>query len=185
VVEHLLSGLVGLKRGHERRFVEASVRRTAVLSGLLMTKPGGTAGQPRPHTLANNREEVFGFAGGARIVTDTYPAMIAGSPRSSPISGCSSSKRDRHDLVLRIPMRLYRTGNHCAYSMPAIFDYVRWYERMAEIWLAKLPSISLALNYEEVVAEPAAALGHATRRKPPAILWSPMMTAIAGKPTAA
>jgi tetratricopeptide (TPR) repeat protein len=167
VVEQLLTRLVGLKRGHERRLVEASVKRTAALSGLLATaNPTELPSSLHDRLRAIYREEVVGFANDARIVTDTYPAMIA---YIGHIAGVVPNlrlifiKRDRHDLALRIYMRLYRSGNHYAYSVPAIFDYVRWYEQMAEIWLAKLPSISLNLNYEDVVAEPAATLGRAAR----------------------
>jgi len=167
VVEQLLTRLVGLKRGHERRLVEASVRRTAALSGLLpIVNPAELPSSLYDRLRAIYREEVVGFANDARIVTDTYPAMIA---YIGQIAGVVPNlrlifiKRDRHDLALRIFMRLYRSGNHYAYSVPEIFDYVRWYERMAEIWLAKLPSISLTLNYEDVVAEPAAALAQAAR----------------------
>jgi tetratricopeptide (TPR) repeat protein len=167
VVEQLLTRLVGLKRGHERRLVEASVRRTAALSGLLATaNPAELPSSLNDRLRATYREEVIGFAKGARIVTDTYPAMIA---YIGQIAGIVPNlrlifiRRDRHDLALRIFMRLYRSGNHYAYSMPAVFEYVRWYERMTEIWLAKLPGISLALNYEDVVAEPAVALGQAAR----------------------
>ena len=67
-------------------------------------------------------------------------------------------RRDPHDLALRIFMRLYRTGNHYACSIPAIFEYVRWYERMSEIWVGKFPAISLTLTYEDIVARPAAVL---------------------------
>jgi len=167
MVEQLLTRLVGLKRGHERRLVEASVRRTAALSGLLATaNPAELPSSLNDRLREVYREEVVGFANGARIVTDTYPAMIA---YIGQIVGVVPNlrlifiKRDRHDLALRIFMRLYRSGNHYAYSLPAIFEYVRWYERMAEIWRGKLPSISLSLNYEDVVAEPAVALGRAAR----------------------
>jgi tetratricopeptide (TPR) repeat protein len=167
VVEQLLTRLAGLKRGHERRLVEASVSRTAALSGLLATaNPTELPSSLNDRLRAIYREEVIGFANGARIVTDTYPAMIAYIGRIAgvvPNLRLIFIKRDRHDLALRIFMRLYRSGNHYAYSLPAILEHVRWYERMAEIWQAKLPSISLSLNYEDVVAEPAAALERAAR----------------------
>jgi tetratricopeptide (TPR) repeat protein len=167
VVEQLLGRLVGLKRGHERRFVEASVRRTAALSGLLtISNPWELPGTLDDRLRSIYREEITDFADRARIVTDTYPAMIAYIGRIAsvvPNLRLIFIKRDRHDLALRIFMRLYRTGNHYAYSIPAIFDYVSWYDQMSEKWLAKFPAISIALNYESVVAEPAQALERVAR----------------------
>lgn len=167
VVEQLLDRLAGLKRGHERRFVETSVRRTAAQSGFLTTANPSELPRTLDERLrAIYREEVVSFAKGARIVTDTYPAMIAYIGRIVsvvPNLRLVFIKRDRLDLALRIFMRLYRTGNHYAYSVPTILEYVRWYDRMTDIWLGKFPAISVTLNYEDVVARPAAALERIAR----------------------
>jgi tetratricopeptide (TPR) repeat protein len=167
VVEQLLGSLAGLKRGHERRLVEASVRRTAAQSGFLTTANPSELPRSLDGRLRTiYRDEVLSFASGAKIVTDTYPAMISYIGRIAsvvPNLRLVFMKRDRHDLALRIFMRLYRTGNHYAYSIPTIVEYVRWYDRLADIWLGKLPAISLTLNYEDVVARPAAALERVAR----------------------
>ena len=167
VLEQLLGRLSGLKRGHEQRFVEASVKRTAAQSGLLTTaNPAELPLSLDDRLRAIYREEVGTFANGARIVTDTYPAMIAYIGRIAaivPNLRLIFIRRDPHDLALRIFMRLYRTGNHYACSIPAIFEYASWYERMSEIWIGKFPAISLTLTYEDIVARPAAVLQRAGR----------------------
>jgi hypothetical protein len=104
VVEQLFDRLAGLKRGHERRFVEASVSRTAAQSGFLTTANPSELPRTLDERLkAIYREEVLSFAKGARIVTDTYPAMIAYIGRIVsvvPNLRLVFMKRDRHDLAL-------------------------------------------------------------------------------------
>ena len=56
-------------------------------------------------------------------------------------------------------MKHYRAGNDYAYNIKTIFHYVSWYYEMMDLWLKKFPEITLIIDYDEMVAEPEAALG--------------------------
>jgi hypothetical protein len=106
-------------------------------------------------------EEVQEFGRGAKIVTDTYPAMIPYVGRVAtalPNVRFIFVKRDRYDCALRIFMKHYRAGNHYAYDIRTIFHYVTWYYEMVELWFEKFPEISFSIDYEDAVAEPKATL---------------------------
>jgi tetratricopeptide (TPR) repeat protein len=161
-VERLLGQLEGLKRGYESRLVERASRRTSQLSGLLtMRNPCDLPTALDDKFREFYFQEVQEFARGAKIVTDTYPAMIPYVGRVAtalPNVRFIFVRRDRHDCALRIFMKHYRAGNHYAYDIKTIFHYLAWYYEMVELWLEKFPEISLSINYEDAVAEPKATL---------------------------
>jgi tetratricopeptide (TPR) repeat protein len=161
-VERLLGQLEGLKCGYENRLVERASRRTSQLSGLLtLRNPSDLPKALDDRFRASYLEEVQEFARGAKIVTDTYPAMIPYVGRVAtalPNVRFIFVKRDRYDCALRIFMKHYRAGNHYAYDIKTIFHYVAWYYEMVELWLEKFPEISLSIDYEDAVAEPKATL---------------------------
>ena len=161
-VERLLGQLEGVKCGYESRLVERASRRTSQLSGLLtMRNPSDLPKELDDRFRIFYAEEVQDFAQGARIVSDTYPAMI---PYVGRVAKALSNvrfifvRRDRYDCALRIFMKHYRAGNSYAYDIKTIFHYVAWYYEMVELWLQKFPEMSLSIDYENAVAEPKATL---------------------------
>ena len=105
-------------------------------------------------------EEVREFARGARIVTDTYPSVIYVGRVAAAIPNVRLIfvKRDPFDVAMRMLMKRYRVGNHYAYDVKTIFEYVSWYYEMADLWQARFPGITLTVDYEVMIAEPKATL---------------------------
>jgi adenylate kinase family enzyme len=76
-VEKLVKQLNGVKCGYENRLVERATRRTSQLSGLLTIRNPVDLPKALDERLRKiYLEELLEFADGAKIVTDTYPAMI-------------------------------------------------------------------------------------------------------------
>jgi Sulfotransferase family len=67
-------------------------------------------------------------------------------------------KRDVEDNMLRIYMRKYRSGNPYAYNLKATRDHILWYHQMMDLMAEKFPDIVRVIGYDEMVADPAAAL---------------------------
>jgi hypothetical protein len=67
-------------------------------------------------------------------------------------------KRDLGDNILRIYMERYRLGNTYAYDLKAARDHVVWYHQMMDLLAEKLPPIVRVIHYEDLIADPAAAL---------------------------
>lgn len=161
-LERLVGQLAGVRRGFERRLIEPAARRAAQLSGLL------TISDPAdlPRALDDCFRDFYlrdlvEFAAGAKIVTDTHPGMIASVGRVAatvPNVRFVFVKRDPFDVALRIFMKPYRSGNHYAYDIGTIFEHLSWYYGMIDLWCAKLPAISVCIDFEEMIGEPATAL---------------------------
>ncbi len=179
-LEKLAATLPGVHCGHESRLVERATRRTSQLAGFISTHnpndlPAALDGQLR----ANFAEDVAGIAGGAHIVTDTYPAII---PYVGKVAAVLPNvrfvfmDRDPYDTALRTLLRQYRAGNHHAYGMATVFEYLEWYRDMARAWRGKLPGISLDVAYGDMVADPAATrakVAHLCGVEPPDKLPAP------------
>jgi tetratricopeptide (TPR) repeat protein len=161
-VERLIGQIEGVRCGYENRLVERACRRTSQLSGLLtLRNPSDLPTVLDDRFRAYYLEEVNEFARGAKIVTDTYPAMIPYVGRIAttlPNVRFIFVKRDRYDCALRIFMKHYRAGNDYAYDIKTVLHYIDWYYEMIALWSEKFPDLSLSLDYEEIVADPKAAL---------------------------
>jgi tetratricopeptide (TPR) repeat protein len=166
-LEFLLSHVTGVKRGYESCFAEKAAKRTSQQSGLL------TIGNPDglPASLDNRFAEIYvdeitSFAGDAKIVTDTYPAMISYVGKvAGSIPNCRFvfMKRNNSDLALRIFMRLYKAGNHYGYDLKTISEYVTWYNELAALWLEKFPEVSIQVDYEDMIVDPRAIVERVAR----------------------
>ena len=55
-------------------------------------------------------------------------------------------------------MNSYATGNHYAYHIDSVYQYVEWYEDMTKALVAKLADRCLHLKYEDMVSEPTASV---------------------------
>jgi hypothetical protein len=67
-------------------------------------------------------------------------------------------KRNIEDNVLRIFMRRYARGNVYSYDLQAARDHIVWYHQMIDLLVQQLPHIVRVIRYEDMVADPAAAL---------------------------
>jgi hypothetical protein len=67
-------------------------------------------------------------------------------------------KRDPEDNVLRIYLRKYRSGNAYAYDLKTARDNIVWHHRMIDLLAKKFPDFVRVVRYEDMVADPAAAL---------------------------
>ena len=67
-------------------------------------------------------------------------------------------KRDPDDIELRIYMKKYHRGNAYAYDIGNIREHVAWYNQMVDVVAERVPHISMVIQYENMIADPAAAL---------------------------
>ena len=161
-LERLLAELDGVKRGFESRLVEPAARRASQLSGLLTV--GDPAGLPASLDSRFREiylEEVRGFAAEARVVTDTHPGSIASVGRiAATLPGVRFVflRRDLDDVALRMFIKSYRAGNHYAYSIATIFEYLSVYYELVDLWLERLPQIAMTVEYNEMIEDPAGTL---------------------------
>jgi len=161
-MEKLVSTLEGVARGYENPIIEATMRRVCEMAGLdecawFEDLP------PALHPLCRDlyAEELARRAGSAKVFTNTHPIQIH---NADLIAGVFPNvrflfmKRDVEDNVLRIYMKRYRTGNIYAYDLKAARDHVVWYYKMMDLLAQKLPAIVHVIHYENMIADPAAAL---------------------------
>jgi Flp pilus assembly protein TadD len=157
-LERLAGMLPNTKRGYESRLVERAVKRASQLSGLLTLSypndlPQSLDGEFRRFYL----EELKDAVGAARIFTNTNPGMIHGVGRIAaalPNVRFVFVKRDPYDLALRIFGKKYKSGNHYAYNIKTIFDYVDWYYGMVDMWIEKLSPLCRVIHYEDMIGNP-------------------------------
>jgi hypothetical protein len=160
--EQLASALDGVKRGYENPIVENAVRRAFQTAGLptrdrIFELPPPLDEQCRDFYL----EELGERAGSAKVFTNTLPGQIPGVLRIAavlPNARFIFVKRDPDDIGLRIYMKKYRRGNNYAYDIGNIREHVAWYYRMVDVVAERIPHISTVIQYENMIADPAAAL---------------------------
>lgn len=161
-LERLIGSLDGVKRGYEGPSVENAVRRafqTAALptSSYLEHLPASLY----PLCREFYREELMRRAGPARVFTNTVAARIHDVARvvaAIPNVRLAFVKRDLDDNALRIYMSKYLRGNSYAYQLKSIRDHLIWYHQMIDLMAEKFADIVRVINYEAMVADPAAAL---------------------------
>lgn len=161
-MEALASALHGVKRGCESPVMENAVRRTFQSAGLLAHRMF----EVLPPKLDSQcceiyLEELARRAGSAKVFTNTHPGRIHDAARvAAAIPGVRFIfiKRNFEDNMLRIYMQKYAVGNADSYDLKAIRDGLAWYHEMIDLLAAKLPDISRVVTYEEIVADPRAAI---------------------------
>jgi tetratricopeptide (TPR) repeat protein len=161
-LETLLGTLDGVKRGYENPIVENAVRRTFQSAGFLNT--ADFAALPAQfYALCRDiyLDDLARRTGPARVFTNAHPAHIHNVGRIAaalPDARFIFVKRSLEDNALRIYMRKYKVGNPYAYDLKSIREHLAWYHQMIDLLVAKLPGISRVIHYEDMVADPAAAL---------------------------
>jgi len=161
-VEQLVAMLDGVKRGYENPSVDIAIRRAFQTAGLL-TSSYFELLPPQLYSLCRDiyLEELARRAGPARVFTNTHPARIhdaALMANAFPNVRFIFVKRNLEDTVLRIYQRKYNRGNSYAYDLKAARDHVLWYHQMMDLMAEKLPDAVRIIHYEDMVADPAAAL---------------------------
>jgi Sulfotransferase family len=106
-------------------------------------------------------EELAQRVGSARVFTNTngeltYEAQLLAS--IFPNVRFIFLKRNLEDNIWRMYQRTYRAGFAYSYDLKAARDYVAWYHQMIDLMAKKLPDIVRIINYEDMIANPAAAV---------------------------
>ncbi len=161
-LERLAGTLNGVCKGGETLTVENAVRRAFAAAGV---PPKGSIADLPPALTGSWREfyctDLRARAGDARVFTNTFPGQVNDVlPLAAllPDARFVFLKRDRDDLTLRIYMKKYMTGNPYAYDITDIRDHIAWYEAMVDLLAGRLPDRSTVLRYEDMIADPQAAL---------------------------
>jgi tetratricopeptide (TPR) repeat protein len=162
-MEKLVATLDGVKRGYENQSVGKSIRRT-FQSARLLTSDRIELLPPQlyPQWREIYSEELAQRVGSARVFTNTTAPYIH---EAHLIAGVLPNvrfifvKRNVTDNILRIYQRKYRRGkNVYSYDLKAARDHVVWYHQMMDLMAKKFPDIVRIINYEDMVANPAAAV---------------------------
>ncbi len=160
-MEQLVSALQGVKRGYENPNVENAVRRAMQTAGLLTSNRFENL-PAQLYALCRDIyfEELARRAGSAKVFTNTHPGRIIDAAyiaSAFPNVRFICVRRELEDNILRIYMRKYKRGNAYAYDPKSTRDYVVWYNQMIDLLVEKLPDVRV-MQYEDMIAEPAAAL---------------------------
>jgi tetratricopeptide (TPR) repeat protein len=159
LLERLVSTLEGVKAGYENSTVEDALRRTSRAAGETRLE------DLLPALYREFREayrgELAGRAASGRVFTNTNPGYIHHADllvETVPEVRVVLIKRNLDDNVLRIYQRQYNSGNFYAYDLAAAYAHVTWYHRMMDLLGGRFPEIVRILDYEEMIADPRAAL---------------------------
>jgi tetratricopeptide (TPR) repeat protein len=161
-LEALLGTVEGVKLGHENSIVQNAVRGAFQSAGFL--KAGLFERLPpefHPLCRENYLDELARAAGSAKVFTSTHPVHIYNAASIAaifPRVRFILVNRDLEDNALRIFMRKYNRGNSYAYDLKAIRAHLTWWQEMMDVLAEKLPSMVRVVHYEDVVADPPAAL---------------------------
>ena len=161
-LEQLVGLFDGVKRGFEGPIVENALRgafQSAALPNSIIFEQ-----------LPANSYPIFGEfylkelrrrAPSARVVTNTIAARIHDIARIAttvPNVRLVFMKRDIEDNTLRIFMRKYIRGNAYAYQIKSIYEHLLWYHQMSDRLAEIFSDISLVINSETMVSNPAVAV---------------------------
>jgi hypothetical protein len=161
-MEALIAALPGVKRGYENPIVENAVRRTFQSAGLL-TERAFDALPPMLNEVCRGiyLEELSRRAGLARVFTNTHPVRIHDAARlagSIPNVRFVLLRRNLEDNILRVFMREYAVGNSYSYDLDTARAHLIWYNQMTDLLKEKLPNVARVISYEDLVADPVAAV---------------------------
>jgi len=160
-MEQLVSTLDGVKRGYENPSVDNAVRRAFQTAALPVGSFESLPPDLHPLCCDLYLKEIARRAGPARVFTNTSPGHIhevAPIAMAFPNTRFLFLKRNVEDNVLRIFMRRYVRGNLYSYDLRAAREHVVRYHQMIDLVAEKLPDIVRVIHYEDMIADPAAAL---------------------------
>jgi tetratricopeptide (TPR) repeat protein len=161
-LERLISSWEGTKAGCEVPIVEKAVRRTFQAAAI----PTSNYLEDLPPQLLPSFREMYledlaRRAGPARVITNTLPGRIYDAGLIAmvvPNVRFLLVKRSLDDVVWRIYLTKYLSGNSYAYDLKAIRDYLSWYNTMIDLAADKFPEIAKVVRYETMVDDPATVL---------------------------
>lgn len=160
-LERLISPVDGVRRSHERALLHDAMRQTCLEAGV--TTPSVLADLPSSHAASFRRHfrQQLAIPAGqlTQAVSNTNPYHIQDVlPAAALLPGARFAfvKRDIDDITLRIFMKRYASGNHHAYDVAMITDYIAWYNQMIDALAERLPDTSTVIRYEDMIAAPAA-----------------------------
>jgi tetratricopeptide (TPR) repeat protein len=161
-MESLLASLDGVKRGYENPIVDRAVRRTFQTAGY----PAGHWFEQLPPAvwpLCRDLyiDELTRRAGSAKVFTNTDPILIHDSALMAtvfPNVRFLLMKRNVEDNMLRIYMTRHQGADNYAYDLNSIREHIAWYHQMMDVLAEKFPDITRIVHYEDMIANPAAAL---------------------------
>jgi Flp pilus assembly protein TadD len=160
--ESIISSQADVFRGYENPAIQRAITNGYQNGALISFKSIGQLPlQLYPIVRDFYKGLVDELIGANKIFTNTTPGHIWDAPivfNAIPNTKFVFIKRDFHDLVLRIFMKHYRTGNTYSYDLSAIKRYVTAYNKMMDLMLQAFPEDSIALQYEDMVADPGKAL---------------------------
>ena len=165
-MEQLVATLDGVKRGYENPSVEKAIRRTFDSASLLTSRHIGLhIGLLPPQLYPQCRdfylEELAQRIGSAKVFTNTNPSLIYEAQLMAsifPNVRFILLRRNLEDTILRMFQKKYRIGNAYSYDLKAARDYVVWYHQMIDLMATKFPDIARIIDYEDMIANPAAAV---------------------------
>ena len=160
--ESIIASQKGVKRGYENSAIDQAVKYAFQTGGFvsfpsigqLPTKMYPTVGEKYRELIDMNSVE-------HKIFTSTSPGHIWESPffsQSIPNIRFLFIKRNIDDLMLRIYMKNYKSGNNYSYEISALRKYIMLYEEMIDSVSALFPENSIIMQYEEMVSNPTRAL---------------------------
>jgi len=162
-MESLVSILDGVKCGYENPSLENAISLTYRGAGLLTAYSlEHLPPQFYPQVRDVYMEELARRAGVARVFTNTHPAYIHDAARLAallPNVRFIIMQRNVDETVLRVFMRAYRRANYYAYDIKSAYKHIEWYYEMGHVLAEKFPAITRVIRYEDMVSDPAAALG--------------------------
>jgi tetratricopeptide (TPR) repeat protein len=165
-MERIVGTLPGVKRGYENPAVDIAVRRAFQTAGLL----NNGYFELLPEQLYSVCRDIYldelaRRAGSAKVFTNTHPGHITDAAfmmAAFPKVRFVFVKRNVDDIILRMFQRRYHAGNFYSYDLKSARDHVLWYHEMMNLLEEKFPDVVRVIQYEDMVADPAAALRTAT-----------------------
>ncbi len=166
-LERLVCTTDDARPSHERAVLHEAMRQTCHQAEQSM--PTSLKNLPAALTAPFRdiwRQQLAALTGPAQLLTNTNPGYISEVLYASAIlPGLRFAfiKRNVDDVTLRIFMKRYRRNNPHAYDVKTIAAYVAWYNDMIDALAERLPDVSAVIRYEDMICEPAEALGSVAR----------------------
>jgi hypothetical protein len=162
--EFVLEDLPGVKVGYETNLLRESVDDLNAEIGLdlvagLHALPAGYLSEFREifARKLNDRADghpVYTLTVAATYLMQAIPVVLRALPEARLIL----VSRDDFDTALRVFQFLYQQGGHgYTYYLSGIMDQIRLWHDAVKYWTSAVPGKAMALNYENMIADPVAA----------------------------
>jgi hypothetical protein len=160
--ESIIATQKGVFRGYENPAIQRAITNGYQNGALITFKSIGQLPlQLYPVVRDFYKGLVEDLIGENNIFTNTTPGHIWDAPivyNAIPNTKFIFIKRDFHDLVLRIFMKHYRSGNTYSYDLNAIKRYITAYNKMIDLMLEAFSDDSIVVQCEDMVNDSSTAL---------------------------